>query len=658
MIKKKIVSALTSSLLLICLLCPLMVQAQLEVVYPQQQSSQPRKKNSGSTLRKMAETDTIRSLPFWDDFSYAPGVPDTSLWEKSSASVRITKNIAIRPPTIGVATFDGTDANGQPHSPEADRNGSMDKLTSRPLQLGTEVVATEERNNIFLSFYWQLHGRGEGTEAGDSLRLFFLDSDSALHQVWPSSVNPVPAGAGEADFYRVTINLQEAGNRLNTNFFHDGFRFQFASTNRLSGMYDLWHVDYVHLGRGDSNGRFFTEDRALSEIQTSFLRPYTALPIDQFFAAPAKYIDTSFAITAFNLGYYDPDPDVAGEPLQYYLDIYDHNNALVHDTRPPGDTLNFPRERKGQEYYDALYTNTDLPEILAGKLESHRNNDSLHLRTVVKLEAQNRAQPYFAYNDADTIVNVLHDYFAYDDGTAEAGVAVRGGNGIRIAYQFTLETGDTLTHFDMYLPYYSQSIGGQFARISVWRSLAMEGEGGEDDLIISKEISLRNSSTINGFDRYDFISPVVLPAGTYYFGLEKQTTRDITFGFDRNTNSRDKVFVSTDFETWHAGLEEEGSLMLRPGFRQGVDPVTLGTKKPEINFPVRIFPNPSNGIFVVESEAESIAIFSSMGQLVYAEELPAGTRHQEINLHGLQPGLYLVKLSYKDGIISKKILIK
>ena len=651
--------------LVICLLGVLPVQAQLKKVQLEGSAPTAQKKGSGIALRKAAVGDTIETLPFWDDFSYSTyaGVPDDSLWVNSE-SVSVTKHIAIRPPSIGVATFDGANAKGNPHSQDPNLSGSMDKLTSKPIKLGQEVVSLAEQQNVFLSFYWQIQGRGERPERGDSLRLFFLDRDSVLHQVWPSSINKANQDADSATFNRVVISLKEEGERLNTDFFHDGFRFQFSSDNRLSGPFDLWHLDYVYLDKkAGGKDRFYAEERALSDYQTSLFKPYTALPIEQFFAAPEKYIDTSFFVTGFNLG--DPNPQVgSGENIVLDMDVFANGQHFYQLAK----TLSFPQEKLGQLYYEILYDATDTayfnngtPILPVEQLEGLKDQDSVYLKTVVRVTDENfkeGSQPYFALNNADTIVNVLHDYFAYDDGTAEYGIAFRGGNGIRLAYEYTLETADTLTHIDMHLPYYAQSINGQYVKLSIWKSLALEETDGEDDLFYSQSISLNNSSALDQFDSYALSNPLVLSAGTYYFGIDKQTDRTITFGFDRNTNSRDKVFISTDLETWHSGLEEEGSLMLRPRFAQGVDPLTLGTKQPELNFPVKIFPNPNNGFFVVESEAHYIQIINIQGQLIHAVEQARGTYRQEIDLSGLQPGLYLVKLQYKDGVINRKILIK
>src|SRR6478672_4864307 len=54
------------------------------------------------------------TLPFFDDF-YQPDIfPDPALWQDNF--VYINRTYTKHPVTIGVASFDGTDANGKPYT--------------------------------------------------------------------------------------------------------------------------------------------------------------------------------------------------------------------------------------------------------------------------------------------------------------------------------------------------------------------------------------------------------------------------------------------------------------------------------------------------------------------------------------------------------------
>lgn len=73
------------------------------------------------------------TLPFADDFSGQVGYPDPQYWEDSQAFVN--RSLGLNPPSIGVLTLDGLDAEGLPYG---GGYGGSDTLTSRPIDMSTE----------------------------------------------------------------------------------------------------------------------------------------------------------------------------------------------------------------------------------------------------------------------------------------------------------------------------------------------------------------------------------------------------------------------------------------------------------------------------------------------------------------------------------------
>ena len=108
--------------------------------------------------------DTVLSLPFWDDFSQIARdtlgfpTPDTLRWTPESTNVRINTGLAINPPTVGVASFDGVDARGRPYNPAGAEGVLSDSLESRPINLA--AVPEAERNTVYLSFFLATTGVG------------------------------------------------------------------------------------------------------------------------------------------------------------------------------------------------------------------------------------------------------------------------------------------------------------------------------------------------------------------------------------------------------------------------------------------------------------------------------------------------------------------
>lgn len=71
----------------------------------------------------------------------------------------------------------------------------------------------------------------------------------------------------------------------------------------------------------------------------------------------------------------------------------------------------------------------------------------------------------------------------------------------------------------------------------------------------------------------------------------------------------------------------------------------------------RLYPNPTNGHFTLELEAESqVDIFNAMGQMVLRLEHVAGT--QQISLEQAPKGLYFVQIKNGNDIEIKKLVIK
>ena len=55
-------------------------------------------------------TSKAVSLPFADDFSQGTSYPESQYWEDNQAFINTT--LALNPPSMGVATLDGLDAEG------------------------------------------------------------------------------------------------------------------------------------------------------------------------------------------------------------------------------------------------------------------------------------------------------------------------------------------------------------------------------------------------------------------------------------------------------------------------------------------------------------------------------------------------------------------
>ncbi|MBM3410599.1 MAG: hypothetical protein FJY18_03085, partial [Bacteroidetes bacterium] len=121
--------------------------------------------------------DTL-NLPLVDDFSRPDLWPSPSIWTDNH--VFMNTDLAISPPTLGVATFDGLNAAGRAYDTVPSSRGVADQLTSQAVNLQNLSLA----DSVYLSFFWQPAGHGEQPESTDSLAVEFWGSDSIWRVVW------------------------------------------------------------------------------------------------------------------------------------------------------------------------------------------------------------------------------------------------------------------------------------------------------------------------------------------------------------------------------------------------------------------------------------------------------------------------------------------
>ena len=136
------------------------------------------------------------SIPFADDFSQGTGYPDQRYWVDNQAFINNT--LALNPPSIGVATLDGLNAEGLPYGGGF---GGSDTLTSRVIDLADEQSA-------YLSFYIQPKGLGYIPQVKDSLIVegkTMTDSWERLESF--EGLNTSFVNKDAPDFQRVSISL-------------------------------------------------------------------------------------------------------------------------------------------------------------------------------------------------------------------------------------------------------------------------------------------------------------------------------------------------------------------------------------------------------------------------------------------------------------------
>ncbi|MFT5970698.1 MAG: hypothetical protein ACI8ZO_001214, partial [Flavobacteriales bacterium] len=247
-------------------------------------------------------------LPFVDDFSKLGTVPDTAFWQ--DRNVFVNGDMAVNPPTVGVATFDGLDASGQAY----DIDGSVgvaDVLTSKPIDL--DYLPSD---SVYLSFFYQPQGLVAEPSASDLLKLEAkIESDSVWTPLW--EVN----GTSLKPFERVMVPI------VDSNLLQDRFVFRFVSIGNKGGQFDTWHIDYVQL----DEGRFISDttlvDGAFTERHISLLNKYQEMPWSHFKANMSVYLAEDFTVYMRNLSSLQKNVGFSYEVFDDNVSIYSHQPA-------------------------------------------------------------------------------------------------------------------------------------------------------------------------------------------------------------------------------------------------------------------------------------------------------------------------------------------
>lgn len=204
-------------------------------------------------------------------------IPDTLKWEVSD--VLVSDNYPIKPPTIGVATFDATNKLGVLYQ-SSDAFYFADTLTSKKCDISGYNIS----DSVYMSFFFQPQGLGDKPEERDSLIVQLYNSTDD-RWVTACKVSPtkeetivVERIGSDGNWKNYTVKYDyKVFNEVfipitNSNYLKSDFRFRimnmvdidFDAKSFVSNA-DHWNVDYVRLGRYRRLNEKSLNDLAFSE---------------------------------------------------------------------------------------------------------------------------------------------------------------------------------------------------------------------------------------------------------------------------------------------------------------------------------------------------------------------------------------------------------
>jgi len=581
--------------------------------------------------------DTTLTLPFWDDFSTVETRPTPLLW-KHGENVQVSATIGVNVPTFNVAVLNGVDSLGIPYDIDDTAISPVDSLVSQKIDLNQ--VAINNRNTVFMSFFWQANGLGEIPDAEDSLALCFLDAE--LNWVsqdineddlfsnaligGPDVLKFDPNDPTKQVFTQVILPIPER-------FFHENFRFKFQSYGSKQGTFDSWLIDYVYINFDRNRNDVFYEDRAISMGVSAAFGGYSTIPFEHFFDNQATLSNT------VNFEVNNLDDEL--QPMNFWVEIFDKktdNSILQVNNESVISPIVNANERR------TVTSNS----IAGGDLLSDFDTTSLRFKTYIDSDDAPlipNASSFYSFLSNDTIYNDLNleRHYAYDDGSAEfsAGINVDGG---KIVVKYGILTRDTLTHIDINFPILFPDSERERIRILVLRDLTEN----QESMLISQEYSIPPRTSSDQFTRIPLREQYILE-DTIYIGFEQTTNNFVAVGLDKNNDNGSKILFNLG-EIWERNESVSGSLMIRPVFGMPFAPTA---NENEVNDELTIYPNPATNILNITGSYDSFSILDLSGKNIVVSKIS----NTQLDLSSLESGIYLISF-LQNGTYSTKKFIK
>ena len=578
------------------------------------------------------------TLPFFDDFSKSSVKPDPLLW--INQGVYINNHFAILPPSLNVATLDGINAKGRAYkSTRSDEVGIADILTSKCIDLSQMTVT----DPVFISFYWQAEGLGEVPNAEDALRLQVKTDKKNWTTIWQTS------GTSTQKFKLEKVPLSQ------TEWLHKDFQFRFCNFGKLSGQYDAWHIDYVYVYQKSKDDPIKRKDRALITRPTNILKEFTAMPVNHFLPDYQNYLRDSIYTNLINLS---KEFDISSHKFQ----LRDRVSGRIFSA----STGAIAPQRNNKTFgsvYD-IFGNEVMKLFAVPDIQGLNSQaDSIVFVSVFTLTGPEteKGQADFIIptrnNDVIKDTTVIKDYFSYDDGSAEFGLGVRQQFG-RLAVQFDIPHADILTGVDIYFPFWNTDLNGSNFNLIVWQSID-DKDDSKDVILFRKNFPYTAAQNLNQFTRFRLgeKGSSVEVDKKFYVGIEQITTEQPLIGFDRNTDSQQKIFFNIS-SSWEQNTRYKGSLMIRPVFNEKDKIIGLEDFSNDIT--LKYFPNPCREHLYINRSINHFMIYQGGRQIFKSQitDIQNTTPFSKIDLPKLNTGLYSLLLNTSKGNISLNAIIE
>ncbi len=590
-------------------------------------SSNPKLQNIKKLASKKASIPDTLSLPFIDDFAYDSLYPSQNLW--LDRDVYINNNFAVNPPSIGVATFDLLNQSGLIYDTSNTNQFPADFLTSKFIDLSNYAPS----DSIYLSFFYQPQGTSYSSpQNADSLVLQFRTSDKDWLSIWSVT------GSTLKDFKQIMIPV------IDTSYLKNSFQFRFFNYASIGGSQnqedaindDYWNLDYIVLDTARSINDTSHIDISFTHFNSSLFLGYYSVPWKHYNLnkMPMDSIDFRFR----NLD----KEDRAANFYTYQLYV---NNTLTDNIKVGSINISAFSTAARINTLDEISNQTGFNSNIPSNL-----NDSTEFK-VVKFykEFITNSDSSYLYNDTSKYSQYFYNYYAYDDGSAESGLAILQ-SGEKYAFKIAPLQSDTLRGLSMFFNRYKDY---GTADPSVFSLCVWDNNNGKPGDIIYQEdnISPKYKNGINSFSTYKFKEAVYVE-DTIFVGFINDTQKGYSIGYDFNNDNNNQVYYTTSNTWYHLS---KGTPMIRA--LMGDNFVDISVPESPSKESIKVYPNPTNNTLRIQLKEQTqyqLRIYNNIGRLLINKTI---INSQNINLKEYGSGVYLILIQNKNLNITKKIIV-
>jgi hypothetical protein len=561
--------------------------------------------NNTNLLNKGFPNDFL----FFDDFSAENVFVNNNLWDFSS--VKVTRNYAINPPSLGVATFDGLNEYGLARDFSViNSSAPSDTLLSKPIDLSGLSAA-------FFMFYFQGKGLGETPEIQDKLVLEFFNGSFWVEK-WSSF------GVAMLEFEKEVIIIDSA------QYLTDDFKFRFRNYATISGNFDHWHIDYLVINEL-LNVSDTTELNDVSFVYSSpsFLNRYYEMPWTHFLNNEATELKDSIDVILRN--------NSASVNVDFQFNVYENNSQIYHYP-----IIGVSRNVTILDY-DTIgnFSFTNPPIDIQSNIFNSFELDSASflVQYIIKTSNSDIKNNDTLYHDQNFL-----SHFAYDDKSAESAYGINT-NGAMLAYEFKLNRPDTLRAIQMYFPQMLDSVSDIPFKLTIWKDI-----NGQGNVLYQQDVYPVH--TENGNYHTYYLDSLFQLVGTFYVGWEQTTDDLLNIGLDKNNNANEYMYYNVGSGWLNSSYL--GSWMIRPILSMN----QIVSNIPNKNNTYSVYPNPATHNLFIESTDNSnlISIYTLNGILI--RKFKYNLNIIQIDVNDIASGAYILKISNDSGVNYQKILIQ